>query len=85
MLRGHREPSNRQNRRILGDSHEEALGEAPWPTPIGVATCVGVNIKGQAVWTLNVRDADVPGQWIVVNRAFTRTGRGPARPTRPDA
>jgi hypothetical protein len=38
--------------------------------PIGVATCVGVDVKGQALWTLNVRDADVPGQWIVVDRQF---------------
>ena len=39
-------------------------------TPIGVATCVGVNVKGQALWTLNVRDTDVPGRWIVVDRRF---------------
>ena len=38
--------------------------------PIGAATCVGVDVKGQALWTLNVRDADVPGQWIVVDRQF---------------
>ena len=39
-------------------------------TPIGVATCVGGDVKGQALWTLNVRDADVPGRWIVVDRRF---------------
>jgi hypothetical protein len=39
-------------------------------TPIGVATCVGVDVKGQALWTLNVRDADVPGRWLVVDRQF---------------
>jgi hypothetical protein len=37
---------------------------------IGVATCVGVDVKGQSLWTLNVRDADVPGRWIVVDRRF---------------
>ena len=45
--------------------------EAPYKlTPIGVATCVGVDVKGQALWTLNVRDTDVPGRWIVVDRQF---------------
>jgi hypothetical protein len=48
-----------------------AVLEARWkPKPIGVATCVGVNVKGQALWTLNVRDTDVPGRWIVVDRRF---------------
>ena len=40
------------------------------PKPIGVAACVGVDVKGQAVWTLNVRDTDLPGRWIVVDRRF---------------
>jgi hypothetical protein len=40
------------------------------PTPIGVATCVGGDVEGHAVWTLNVHDADVPGRWIVVDREF---------------
>jgi hypothetical protein len=48
-----------------------AVLEAPdGPTPIGVATCVRPNIKGHAVCTLNVHDADVPGRWIVVDREF---------------
>src|SRR5262249_43265445 len=48
-----------------------AVLEAPYKlTPIGVATCVGVDVRGHAVWTLNVRDADVPGRWIVVDRQF---------------
>ena len=38
--------------------------------PIGVATCVGVNVKGHAVWTLHVHGDDVPGRWIVVDREF---------------
>ena len=38
--------------------------------PIGVATCVGVNVKGQALWTLHVHEDDVPGRWIVVDREF---------------
>jgi hypothetical protein len=38
--------------------------------PIGVATCVGVNVKGHALWTLHVRGDDVPGRWIVVDREF---------------
>ena len=48
-----------------------AVRKAPdKPRPIGVATCVGVDVKGQALWTLNVRDADVSGRWIVVDRQF---------------
>ena len=38
--------------------------------PIGVATCVGVNVKGHAVWTLHVHGDDMPGRWIVVDREF---------------
>ena len=38
--------------------------------PIGAATCVGVNVKGHAVWTLHVHGDDMPGRWIVVDREF---------------
>jgi hypothetical protein len=45
--------------------------EAPYKRrPIGVATCVGMDVKGQALWTLNVWGDDVPGRWIVVDRQF---------------
>ena len=40
------------------------------PMPIGVALCVGRDAAGGAVWTLTVDDADVPGQWVVIDREF---------------
>ena len=46
------------------------LEDPDGPTPIGVATCVRPNIKGHAVCTLNVHEADVPGRWIVIDREF---------------
>jgi hypothetical protein len=45
----------------------EALDQ---PMPIGVALCVGRDAAGGAVWTLTVDDADVPGQWVVIDREF---------------
>jgi hypothetical protein len=39
-------------------------------TPIGVAMCVGPNVRGRAVWMLNVHGKDVPGRWVVVDREF---------------
>ena len=40
------------------------------PTPIGVAMCVGPNVRGHATWMLNVHGDDVSGRWIVIDREF---------------
>jgi hypothetical protein len=56
--------------------YSDALGAIPvlespdGTTPIGMATCVRVSVKGHAVWTLHVHDEDVPGRWIVIDREF---------------
>ena len=38
--------------------------------PIGMAMCVGPNVRGHSVWMLNVHGKDVSGRWVVVDREF---------------
>jgi hypothetical protein len=45
------------------------------PVPIGIATVVGWDEDGVALWKLTVRGAEVPGLWVVVDRE--------SRPARP--
>jgi len=45
----------------------EALGE---PMPTGIASAIGRIERGLAAWGLRVRGADVPGQWVIVDRQF---------------
>jgi hypothetical protein len=40
------------------------------PMPVGMALCVGCDATSLALWALSVRDADVPGRWVVVDREF---------------
>ena len=44
------------------------------PTLIGVASRVGTTKLRNPVWSLNVRDADVPGKYILVRGRFLRFG-----------
>jgi hypothetical protein len=43
-------------------------------TMIGVAAKVGATKRRTPVWSLKVRDADVPGKFIVVDGRFVRLG-----------
>jgi hypothetical protein len=45
----------------------EALGQ---PLPVGVASCIGVDAAGAAVWKLCVRGRDQTGRWVVLHRRF---------------
>jgi hypothetical protein len=38
--------------------------------PIGVATCVGKDENGLAVWILAVNGERIPGLWVIVDRKF---------------
>jgi hypothetical protein len=38
--------------------------------PIGSASEVGQTQNGEALWSLRVHDADVPGLWVIVDRMF---------------
>ena len=40
------------------------------PMPIGIATCIGWDRAGLAVWRLTVEGDDVPGRWIIFDREF---------------
>jgi hypothetical protein len=40
------------------------------PMPIGMASCIGWDRAGLAVWRLTVHDAEVSGRWIIVDRGF---------------
>jgi hypothetical protein len=40
------------------------------PMPIGIASCIGWDRAGLAVWRLTVHDAEVPGRWLIVDREF---------------
>ncbi len=39
--------------------------------PIGEASCRAHDENGLAVWTLRIGKQEIPGQWIIVDRAFT--------------
>jgi hypothetical protein len=45
------------------------------PMPIRIASCIGWDRAGLAVWRLAIRGADLPGRWIIVDRVF-RPGEG---------
>jgi hypothetical protein len=38
--------------------------------PIGIASCIGWDTAGLAVWRLTVDGDDVPGRWVIVDREF---------------
>jgi hypothetical protein len=38
--------------------------------PIGVATCVGNDENGLALWILAVNGDRIPGSWVIVDREF---------------
>jgi hypothetical protein len=38
--------------------------------PIGLATCVGQDGAGVAIWRLTIHGAELPGGWIVASRKF---------------
>jgi hypothetical protein len=40
------------------------------PMTVGMANCTGWDPAGLAVWRLTVEGADVPGQWVIVDREF---------------
>jgi hypothetical protein len=53
--------------------------EAPdKPMPIGMANCVGWYQSGLAVWRLTVHGADVPGNWVIIDRRFVAIEGDPA-------
>ena len=47
-------------------------------TVIGSASEVGQSQDGQAVWSLRVHDADVPGHWVIVDGMFMAATDEPA-------
>ena len=38
--------------------------------PIGIASLLGETDNGMALWRLNVRGADLPGQWVILGKWF---------------
>jgi hypothetical protein len=40
------------------------------PMPIGMALAVGWTEGRLAVWRLTVKGAEIPGQWVIVDREF---------------
>ena len=38
--------------------------------PIGQANCLRWDDQGLAVWRLTVNGHDLPGEWVIVDRAF---------------
>jgi hypothetical protein len=53
------------------------------PMTIGIATEIGSNHRGAAVWSLYVHRAIVPGRWVIVDGRFVPVedaagGRSPA-------
>jgi hypothetical protein len=46
------------------------LASPDHPMPIGMASCIGWDRAGLAVWRLTVEGDDVLGRWIIVNREF---------------
>jgi hypothetical protein len=40
------------------------------PKPVGLASAVGWDDDGVAVWRLTICGAELPGSWIVVDREF---------------
>ncbi len=58
----------------LGQSHGYvAIGVLPAReirSTIGMALAVGSGEGGQSLWRLIIRDAELPGLWIVVDREF---------------
>jgi hypothetical protein len=47
-------------------------------TLIGSASEVGETQDGQAVWSLRVHDADVPGRWVIFDGLFMAATDEPA-------
>jgi hypothetical protein len=47
-----------------------SIFEAARNLPVGIASQVSRNDKGQAVWLLRVRGADVPGRFTIVDGVF---------------
>ena len=45
----------------------EDLGQ---PLSAGMASCIGENAAGVAVWKLSIRGRDMLGRWIVFHRRF---------------
>src|SRR5262249_24614496 len=43
------------------------------PMPIGEASCRTHGENGLAVWTLRIGKQEIPGRWIIVDRAFRPT------------
>jgi hypothetical protein len=68
---------------ILGRQRLLAIGVLQAPddrTPIGTALAIGRADDDVEVWELTVRDAVLPGRWIVVDREFRpapESGRAP--------
>jgi hypothetical protein len=64
--------------RVLYHQLPSEIGVTDLPgghAPIGSASEVGQTQNGQAVWSLRVHDADVPGRWVIVDGMFmTATG-----------
>jgi hypothetical protein len=52
------------------------------PTPIGAALLAGPgrDAEGRALWRLTIDTIDLPGFWVVVDRAFRPARRGLRRP-----
>jgi hypothetical protein len=46
--------------------------------PIGMASCVGWDGRGLAVWRLTIRGADVLGRWVIIDRRFVGDDSDPA-------
>jgi hypothetical protein len=44
---------------------------------IGTALASGQTDDGFALWSLRVRDSDVPGRWIIVDRKFVQIPSDP--------
>ena len=48
----------------------EVLGFREDDGVVGVATCIGADGAGNALWRVVVHDAELPGRWVVVSRTF---------------
>jgi FimV-like protein len=51
------------------------LGSRDSRMPIGTAYEIGSSADGQAEWTLNVRNAPVPGRFVIRDREFSLIGK----------
>jgi hypothetical protein len=57
---------------MFGDtSHAIRVLESPDnPVSVGIASCVGFDAAGVAIWRLVIRGAELIGRWIVIDREF---------------